>query len=322
MIGGDMYISSIEESLLIIGCVNTQEFKERYVYTIENGKIIDTKQRKSTVKKNTAFNHHTKNTKLWPNSTKKFSDTKDSVDLVSHWVKRTAESSKMKTFIKGNWYYFEEVAENGLIKLKNEQGTISKASSSDFSKVKNFNPGGYIVLMRDESKYFKSNEILHLIGLEYDKQLKDTVVSAEKLIDDEQVYTWGQMNFRAAEREEAENYLTKVGTKSVEDIEKDTEENKMFIFENDIDNQDADGNRLGNAWTEVQSVYESFMDIRIRLDEISESLTNVIESGKIEDAALLGILGSNRNSVIKLFDIAENEIESIFDRVYEMQNVD
>ncbi len=39
-VGASMYISSIEESLKLIGCVNIKEFKKDYLYTIEDGSII------------------------------------------------------------------------------------------------------------------------------------------------------------------------------------------------------------------------------------------------------------------------------------------
>ena len=41
-IDGNMYISSIGESLILIGCKNVKEFKENTVYTIKNGSIIST----------------------------------------------------------------------------------------------------------------------------------------------------------------------------------------------------------------------------------------------------------------------------------------
>lgn len=37
----DMYISSIKEGLQMIGCTKIKEFKENYIYAIENGKIIN-----------------------------------------------------------------------------------------------------------------------------------------------------------------------------------------------------------------------------------------------------------------------------------------
>lgn len=38
-INGNMYISSIEDSLKYIGCINIKEFKETFMYTIKNGSI-------------------------------------------------------------------------------------------------------------------------------------------------------------------------------------------------------------------------------------------------------------------------------------------
>lgn len=39
-IDGNMYISSIENSLKLIGCINVKPFKENYLYEIEDGKIL------------------------------------------------------------------------------------------------------------------------------------------------------------------------------------------------------------------------------------------------------------------------------------------
>lgn len=41
-IDGDIYISSIKESLELIGCLNIKEFKENTVYTIKDGSILST----------------------------------------------------------------------------------------------------------------------------------------------------------------------------------------------------------------------------------------------------------------------------------------
>lgn len=46
-IGPNMYISSIEETLEIIGCVNIKEFKENILYTIEKGLILSQKKVKN-----------------------------------------------------------------------------------------------------------------------------------------------------------------------------------------------------------------------------------------------------------------------------------
>lgn len=48
MIGDDMYISSIKESLKLIGCTKIKDFKENYLYAIKDGKIIDYKAVKNT----------------------------------------------------------------------------------------------------------------------------------------------------------------------------------------------------------------------------------------------------------------------------------
>lgn len=48
MIGEDMYISSIKESLKLIGCTKIKDFKENYLYAIKDGKIIDYRAVKNT----------------------------------------------------------------------------------------------------------------------------------------------------------------------------------------------------------------------------------------------------------------------------------
>jgi hypothetical protein len=48
MLGEDMYISSIKESLKLIGCSKIKEFKENYLYAIKDGKIIDYRFIKNT----------------------------------------------------------------------------------------------------------------------------------------------------------------------------------------------------------------------------------------------------------------------------------
>jgi len=48
MIGDDMYISSIKDSLKLIGCTKIKDFKENYLYAIKDGKIIDYRAIKNT----------------------------------------------------------------------------------------------------------------------------------------------------------------------------------------------------------------------------------------------------------------------------------
>lgn len=48
LIDGNMYISSIKESLVLIGCINIKEFKDDTLYIIEDAKIIKTLSVKNT----------------------------------------------------------------------------------------------------------------------------------------------------------------------------------------------------------------------------------------------------------------------------------
>lgn len=48
-IGNNVYISSLEESLSIIGCEKIKEFKQDFLYKIKDGKIIDTKLYKKSL---------------------------------------------------------------------------------------------------------------------------------------------------------------------------------------------------------------------------------------------------------------------------------
>lgn len=54
----DMYISSIRESLLYIGCSNVTEFKEDTIYTIKDGSIVTTQKIKNTPYRYSTSNTH------------------------------------------------------------------------------------------------------------------------------------------------------------------------------------------------------------------------------------------------------------------------
>jgi len=321
MIGKDMYISSIELSLDLIGCKKIQEFKERYVYTIENGKIINTSQRKAIEKKNfqKKYIHNTSS-----NFSSDINKAKN-IDLLSRWVKRISATNSTGSFKQDKWYYISSYHSQYNLFLKNEYGQTVFVDKNDFSVPVNFMPGEYVMAMDNDGKYFKKGEILHLIGLSLSDDKKETIASCEKINNDGKVYMWGQNNFRAASKHEFEEYFYKQGS---EHIKKEsittlnTEEQKIFDFENDEMNMDDEGNRLGSCWVEIGSGYESLIDLRIGINESIDSLATITELSDVRSLHLIKELDNTRNKLIKLFDIAENELDNMFDKVYQSENIE
>lgn len=58
---GNMYISSIEESLKLIGCINIKEFKPDFIYTIKKGLIVGIPYKVA----NKPYDHFTTTTNRW-----------------------------------------------------------------------------------------------------------------------------------------------------------------------------------------------------------------------------------------------------------------
>lgn len=131
MVEGSMYISSMEESLKIIGCVETEEFAPLYVHTIKGGKIISSTFYKE--KEEPVITRHTnyRPTEYGNITNVKYKNAEDSAEefvkkikaaesvntekLVDKWVKATIdfddeygdETNKAK-ITKGKWYFIDD----------------------------------------------------------------------------------------------------------------------------------------------------------------------------------------------------------------------
>lgn len=58
MISGNMYISSLDESLKAIGCTKIKEFKTQTLYKITEGRIVESSKRANIALKSNSFSHY------------------------------------------------------------------------------------------------------------------------------------------------------------------------------------------------------------------------------------------------------------------------
>lgn len=109
-IGANMYMSSLREPLILIGCVNIKEFKDDRLYIIENGSIIDHRPVKNTpYKEPVTYSNNTYVTGSnyrHPNFKAKGSWVRSSVSMS---IK--GDSKPYFKLTKGEYYYIDEVPE-------------------------------------------------------------------------------------------------------------------------------------------------------------------------------------------------------------------
>jgi len=333
MIGEDMYISSIEDTLTLIGCKTIKLFKENYLYTIEDGKIISTgckrvirkaKKHTNNISKYTGpTNHNSQLSNVSKNSSllSKSADIKTgNLDLMSRWVKRTSESTALKTFIKDKWYFVKDVTTDNFLLILNENNTPVRCVRPDFSQFVPLPPGRYVSVIRpDKNNVLKAGEIMYLRGVEMSKCNTYTVAALEKLDADNKSYDWPKDNIRLASDEEVQDYMF-ANSDSAEiefPVSNDNDDDAVLMqeFENSPDYMDVDGNRLGVSWIQVESIYESFITIRHDADKIADELS--ILYGYTDDDSIIDIIDKQRSELSSIYDIAENELDKIFFPLYQ-----
>lgn len=331
MIGKDMYISSIEESLYLIGCDRVKSFKENFVYAIEHGKIVlseckrvikkKVKNKKKTYNQSVS-NYHSKNQSQ---SVAKFpvhNSERNQLDLTSNWVCKLKDKFSYHNVTQGVWYKVLQKNGAGRLLIINNLGTNVWVDPASFSSIEELIPGRHVKVMTHvEDNVFEKGEVAFLVGLEYNEEENITEASLEKLDHDNKTYVWNKRNIRKMSHLEIQKHLRESGNAFIEESEDNdvnaeqlNEQKMMHAFENDDSNKDTEGNRLGVHWIPVGSVYESFITARQKTDEVIKELNKVIEA--TEDAKAVKELAISRNKLSKVYDIAENEIESIFDHVY------
>jgi hypothetical protein len=312
-INENMYISSIEESLMLIGCSTIREFKEGYVYPIENGKILPVKHivRKTKKQKGNNFKH---------NATKDNTRSDKSIvtSQLSSWVKFTGgyNGYTNDALEIGTWYNVEEEASNNLYKIRLAEKAYIYEYSKYFSEFEKLDINGHVYVTElDKSGYFEVGEILFLRGLEMNK-VKDRVDAVlEKLTDDDHVYTWASKFIRNASIQEVEDFIHS-STENIisktaisdEQLFDDFENNKMFF--------DDDDNRLGNIYAEIGAGYENLIKIRTELDKVSKIIDTAFvlhDMPKLSTNDLIDI----DEKVTEAFGISDSEINRIFDKVFE-----
>ncbi len=231
-INGDMYISSIEESLKIIGCDKVQEFKANYVYTIVNGNI------KSSYKiKNQPFN---------PGP-----DLSGKVPIISSHLKNSNFIGRWMFFdnpyhysnqnaIKGNltehkWYYCVGYESNNeyIIYVKGNDGEPVKVSYYAFTYANSFPKTGDVMIVlenlthgKKETKLFDKGDICILVeyGNKYIKVKRNVNDDKTWLLD----YTHARpVNWR--EEKEYKEKIDEITTIDITNVSSTTKEEKKTI---------------------------------------------------------------------------------------------
>jgi len=330
MLDGNMYISSIKASLTMIGCQKVLEFKENYVYAIEDGAIVLESSKRvikkaKTVKKlhgpsgrhsgMNSFNHN--NDDIYSSYEANDSKTME-LDTRCHWVQYIASGMHSK-FSTGEWVKVESDTTNAFVIRESDNITVT-SDKKNFSLYESLHVNGYVVVVEGDDKYFKTGEVLFLRGLELSENKKYTNAVLEKIEEDDSSYTWGTSRIRNATQEEIDSHmfgkkLSELGGVDGEELSK--EETDMFVFENDTNHLDPEGNRLGGLWVEVGSTYETLIKARQHLAKIGDELQEVVDGStlipKVKES-----LNEVHTSIIELYDLTENELEEMFDKLYEL----
>lgn len=263
-----MYISSIEDSLKIIGCNNIQSFKTEYLYVIENGEINVKESKKLSKKKaKKKYSHNTSNVV-------KSSGTDYSIDKRCNWVKR--HSSLINPDFTNEKYYkvVNEVGEYFIV-INNKNERI-RSLKTNFTEIEDLNLNNYVIAPKGSKGTIKDGELLFLRGLENKEGVTYAVL--EKIEDKENVYTWPKHNIRNAELNEIQDVLKKA-QKNDEGEEKRFKEAIDQEFSDYVENtdfMDKDGNRLGLNWIEIGALYEDAVSLNNFIDEIQDAVNDII----------------------------------------------
>lgn len=329
MIDEGMYISSIEASLKMIGCEKIQQFKENFVYSIENGQII-LESSKRVVKKD--YYNKKKPRHQYDKSPQGFgsgyntgSDNNDKgislekINVMCHWVRCIKEDPKSKWQL-GDWANVISESGEQLILKFSENVTITSRKDI-FSPYEKLNVNGYIRTVHGDGKYFEKGDFLLLRGLELSENKKKTNAVIEKLEEDDSSYTWGSSNVRNATQEEIDEFMFAKSVLLKPETEKVSElEEKMFLFENNKQHIDLDGNKLGSLWVEVGSSYETLIKVRDELERLSSESQGIVD-GNVMIPSVRDAINELNTSLSELYDISENEIENMFEKLFDLYKV-
>jgi len=321
-INKNMYISSIEESLDIIGCTDIQSFKENYVYAIESGEIL-LKESKQIIKKvlKPVSSYKKKEESITQLSASFYSEKTGSLDKTCKWIQRkfnTAGNSPHK-FIIDEWYFIKKIISNQYCVIIDEEEKECTMETYAFTVIEDLNVNGLVKVAVSDGTFFEKGETVYLRGLEFSKESNNqTIAVIEKLTEEKSVYTWPSKYLRNMTESEKVQYVKsnkKLNIQEEVDDEMTTQEALAWRFENEDSNKDENGNRLGGLMINVGSVYESFIQIRQELDDIRIQLVNFKKT-----TSNFHNLKNIEIDLEKVFDLAENEVENLFDRLYEMYN--
>ena len=268
-----MYISSIEESLEMIGCERVQSFKTQYLYVIEDGEI-NVKESKRVVKKKSVFSKRKNNNSTVPVATKQYS-----IDRMCDWVLRE-EDLRSNLFTKGKWYKI--VGERGMMfDLIADDGRNTTSAKTYFTVREELDVNSYVLAPIGDGEYIDDNEVLFLRGLELKEG--ETYAVLEKINEKKTVYTWPKHYIRNLKENELDKYLgtNKInteGVKSADDFVDDFDKVLLDFIEDEA-NFDDDSNRLGNTWMEIGSIYEDLLSVSNIIGEVGENVQKILEEG-------------------------------------------
>jgi len=306
-----MYISSIEDSLKLIGCERVQSFKTQYLYVIEDGEINIKESKRIVVRKKSFVNDYIRNKDRNNNRSTSGGSSSYSIDKRCDWVKRTSNIDT-GLFIKDKWYKI--IGTRGtMYDLISERGSTMASTVSYFSDREDLNLNAYVIAPIGDGQYIKDGEILYLRGLE----IKDGVTYAvlEKVNDSKSVYTWPKHYVRNLESKELEELMKESNENSsgVRKSEEFSQEKVDFI--EDEANFDEGSNRLGLTWIEVGSTYEDLISISHFVEDIKESIEDIIQEGtEAERDNLLLDLSVSAEDLSKEIS---NVIKDIVEKSYE-----
>lgn len=322
MIDDNMYISSIEKSLEMIGCKKIQEFKENFAYAIENGKIVLESSKRVHKKPIVEKKSYTQNDNYYGslysgNDNPSEQTDLDKLNLMSFWVQYTGDGKKSK-FNPGEWVMVVSESKESLI-IKESANITVTSHKKNFSLYEKLNVNGYVVVLEGDDKFFETGELLYLRGLELSESKKVTNAVLEKIEESESTYTWNTKYVRNATQKEIDESMFK-GKSTLNGEDDDSlsdEEKKIFDFEENKEHYDVENNRLGSLWVEVGSSYESLITIRENLYKIGEELSEIVDLGDLKPM-IKDSLNELQTSIAETCDISENETEMMFDRLFEL----
>lgn len=294
-INGDMYISSIEESLKIIGCDKVQEFKEDYVYTIVNGNI--------------KHSYKIKNVPYSPGP-----DLSGKVPIVSSQVKNINFVGRWMFFdspyqynnhhvnkvnlTEYNWYYCVGFDSNNeyMIYVKDNEDKPVKISYYAFTYQNSFPKSGDVMMIledlthgKKDTKLFDKGDLCILV--EYSNKF----IKVKKNVNDDKTwlldYTDARpMNWREEKEVKIKEQIEKITTLEIGNKPKEKQENKVVsqlplapLFPN-MDDFDKSietgsdivtGNKALPPWPETSKEEDKDNQFESEQDQIDYAKTDV-----------------------------------------------